>query len=220
GPDPAPPPAVAEPDARRPRAFDEHVREAAAIDLPGRRRQQLADADLGAAVDVASAVGKEEAEAELADLLPVEVLAQPQHVGKVVGADLDRGFADLERGLRRRVHAPFKHGDRERGVGLAQLQRQGQAGQAAAEDRDVEAIVFVHQHWPSPVRALPSSAWLGVDVPLPSSMTGGRLRVRAYPPRTSPCRRTWPTTCEVIAHRSRPRRKWLLRNSTPGSQPA
>src|SRR5690606_26947660 len=48
--DPAHHHAVAEPDAHRPRAFAEHVLEAAAIDLPGRRRQQLADADLGAAV--------------------------------------------------------------------------------------------------------------------------------------------------------------------------
>src|SRR5690606_36838872 len=115
---------------------------------PGRRRQQTADADLGAAVDVVAAIGEEEAEAELADLLPVEMLAQAQHLGEVVRADLDRGFADLERGLRRRMAAPLEDGDRQRRIRLAQLQGESEPGQSTPQDRHVDTLHLVHQPWP------------------------------------------------------------------------
>ena len=117
--------------------FTQEVLEAAAIQLPRRRRQQFADAQFGAAVDVVAAFGEEEAEAELADLLGFQVFAEAQHVGEIVRADFHRRFADLERGFTHRVRAPFQHGDPHGGVTLLQLDGQGQAGQAATHDQDI-----------------------------------------------------------------------------------
>src|SRR3546814_15914603 len=56
---------VAEIDAERECTLAEEVLQAAAVDLPRRRRQELAHAQLGAAVDVHAAFGEEEPEAEL-----------------------------------------------------------------------------------------------------------------------------------------------------------
>src|SRR3546814_7294716 len=74
-------------DAERECTLAEEVLEAAAVDLPRRRRQELAHAQLGAAVDVHAAFGEEEPEAELAHLRAVEVVAQAEHVGEVVRAE-------------------------------------------------------------------------------------------------------------------------------------
>ena len=129
--------AIDERDAERARLLAEEILEAAAVQLPRRRRQQLADAQLDAVVDVAAAIGEEVAQPELADLLGFQVLAETEHVGEVMRADLDRGFADLERGLAHRVRAAFEHAHVDVGIALPQLDREGEAGEAAAEDGDV-----------------------------------------------------------------------------------
>src|SRR5690606_10958691 len=212
--------AAAQVDPGRARAPGQHVLEAAAVDLPGGRGQQPADADLGAAVDVLAPFREEEAEAELPDLLVVEVVAQAEHLGEVPRADLHRGLADLEGGVRCRAVAALEQGDGEGRVGLLELQGERQARQAAPQDRDVRSPRVIHQARPP----VPGGAWApggsAAGSAPQSSMTGGRRRVLAYSASTSPRFQTWPTTCEVIAHRSRPSRKWLLRNSRPGSEPA
>src|SRR5690606_1273287 len=91
------------------------------------------------------------------------------------------------------------------------LDRQRQAGQAAADDGDVGVGVgalLVHHVRSIPV-VLPCTE---AKVPSGSSITGGRARQRRYSAITSPCAHTCRTTCEVMFHRSRNRRKWLLRN--------
>ena len=71
-----------EADALANRLLGQEVLEQAAVDLVGRHRQRPAGADLGHAVDVAPAVGEEEAEAELLQLAALEVLLQAEHVAK------------------------------------------------------------------------------------------------------------------------------------------
>ena len=112
--------AVEELDPQRTRPRAEEVLEAAAVDLPGRCRQRLADPQLGAAVEFAAALAEEEPETELAQLRAVEVLAQAEDVGEVMGADLDRGLADLERGLAHRVAVALQHRDPDGRIALAQ----------------------------------------------------------------------------------------------------
>src|SRR3546814_13803928 len=60
-----------------------------------------------------------------------------EHVGEVVRADLHRRFADLERRFAHRMRIALDHGHAQRRILSPQLDRQGQARQAAAEDGDV-----------------------------------------------------------------------------------
>src|SRR5690606_2534703 len=183
--------------------------ETAAVDLPRGRGQQLAHAQFGATVDGMAAFGKEEPEAELADLFGFEVFAQAEHVGEVVRADLDRGFADLERAFAHGVRAALDHRHRQRRRALAQLQREGQSGEAAAEDGDVgaergrlghvasgrRAGLRDYRTWPAP--AFTAVRGAGADAS-GSKTTGGRARARRYWRRSRPWANTWPTTCAVI----------------------
>jgi len=115
----------------------QEVLEDAAVELVARHRQGPAGAQFGDAVQVAPAVAEEEAEAELAQLRALQMCTQPEHVLEVVGADLDRGLAHLVAGLGHRVRPAFEHQHVQRGQAQPQLQRQRQAGQAAAHDDDV-----------------------------------------------------------------------------------
>ena len=124
-------------DAACARLLAEMVLEDAAVDLPGRRRQHLAHAELGDVADVVAAVAEEEAEAELAHVRRVEMRAQAERVREVVRADLDRRFADLVRRNRHRMRAAFDHADREVREAVAQLQCERESGEAAAEDHDI-----------------------------------------------------------------------------------
>ena len=99
--------AIAEVRAQFARTFAEVVLEAAAVELPRRRRQQRAHAHLRAVLHLVHAFAEEVAQAVLAHLLRLHVLAQAQHLGEVVRADLDGGLADLVRGLADRMRAPL-----------------------------------------------------------------------------------------------------------------
>ena len=122
---------------RRAASSGQEVLEDAAIDLVARHREIAAGADLGHGIDVAPALGAEEAKAELLQLACIEMRFQAEHLREVVGADLDRRLADLVRRLGHRMAAALEHQDVEIGKRLLQLQCQREAGQAAAEDDDV-----------------------------------------------------------------------------------
>ena len=102
-------------------------------------------------------IGEEKAEAELDDLLRIEVLAQAEHVGEVMAGQFDRGFADLERGFGRFAATTFQHGDRQLRMVLAQLQRQRQASEATAEDQYVAHERFSASSLPASVM---SGLWI------------------------------------------------------------
>src|SRR3546814_8993346 len=89
-----------------------------------------------------AAFGEEEPEAELAHLRAVEVVAQAEHVGEVVRADLHRRFADLERRLAHRMRVALDHGHAQGGVLPPQLDRQRQPGEDAAVSQSSTAIVM------------------------------------------------------------------------------
>ncbi len=126
----------------------EVVLEAPAIDLPARRGKQHAHAELGAAVELLVAVAEEEAEAELADVLGLQVLAQAQHVGEVARADLDRRFAHLERAFAHGMALALDQRHAQRRIALPQLQGEREAGEAAAEDGDVGVVHCAHVRTP------------------------------------------------------------------------
>jgi hypothetical protein len=115
----------------------QEVLEGAAFELPCRGREHAADAEFRATVEFGAAVAEEKAEAELAHLPGVEVVAQPERVGEIMRAYLDRRFADLVCRGRHRVAAPFQYAYRDAGAAVAKLQREGESGQAAADDQDV-----------------------------------------------------------------------------------
>ena len=78
----------------------EGVLEPATIQLPGRYVWREAWSKLYALPEVAVAVaGEEIADAVFGQVRLLEIRTQPEHMAEVVGADLDRRFTDLERGL-------------------------------------------------------------------------------------------------------------------------
>ncbi len=85
-------------------------------------------------------VAEEHAQAELAQLLGLQVVLQAEDVAQIVGLDLDAGLADLVGGLGHRVRLPFEDGDAQVRIGAPELKGQGQPGDAAAEDGHVEAL--------------------------------------------------------------------------------
>jgi hypothetical protein len=72
------------------------ILENAAVNLPGWRRQHAADPEFGDALEITAPVAPEKPKAELGDMCAVQVLAQAQCVGKIMSADLDLGFTNLE----------------------------------------------------------------------------------------------------------------------------
>ena len=113
------------------------VLEHAAIDLVARRAEVIAGAELGDGVDVLAPFGKEEPEAEFLEMRFTQMLAEPDHVREIVGADLDGRLAHLVRGRRHREPVALDDRDGKRGCSRAQLQREREAGESAAEDDDV-----------------------------------------------------------------------------------
>ena len=137
------------------RLFGKKVLEQAAVDLPARRGEETARAELGHRRQVGLAFAEEESEAELAQVRLVEMGLQAQRLRKVVRADLDTRLADLVRRHRHRVAAALDHAHVELGHRLLELQRQRQPGQATAEDQDVVHRI-AHWFWPTVLRnALP-----------------------------------------------------------------
>src|SRR3546814_11443489 len=99
------------------------------------------------------------------------------------------------------------HGHAQRRILSPQLDRQGQARQAAAEDGDVGVgRLGAHPARSTPVVLVCDAA----NSPSGSSITGRHARQRRYSATTSPCFHTWATTRVVILRRSWNRRKWLL----------
>ena len=144
------------------RFFGQVVLEDAAVDLVALHRQHMAGAEFGDLVDVAPAFAEEEAEAELAQLGLLHVRLEAQHGVEVVRADLDAGLAHLVRRDRHRVRPALDHQHGYAGEALLQLQRQGQAGQAAAHD---DHVVVGHRaaHSGSIRRFSDSRADKGID---------------------------------------------------------
>jgi hypothetical protein len=112
----------------------------AAVDLPG---GHCKGAEFGHVLNVAPAVAEEEAKTELLQLAVQQVVLQAQHLTQVMGADLDRRFTHLVRGCGHRMRAALEYQHVDAGQALPQLQRQRQAGQAAAHDHDVVHGAFV-----------------------------------------------------------------------------
>ncbi len=83
------------------------------------------------------AFGEEKPEAEFLQLVLVEMRLEPEHGFEIVRADLDRGLAHFVRRLAHRMAHPLEHHDVEQGEALAQLNRQREAGKAAAHDHDI-----------------------------------------------------------------------------------
>ena len=129
--------AIDELDAERTRVLAEKVLEDAAIQLVARRRQVATRAELRDLIDGGAALVEEEAEAELSELVTVEMLSQPEHGVEVVRADLDQRLADLVRGGRHRMRTALDHEDLHRCELLTQLDRERKAREAAAENDHV-----------------------------------------------------------------------------------
>ncbi len=118
------------------------VLEPPAVDLMGERVEVTRRAELDALGDVrVVAGGHEEPQTELALLVLLEVIAHPDHLAVVIGADLDARLPDLERRLGRGL-GPLV-GDEHAGVGTLalELNRDRQPGEAATEDRHVVMAV-------------------------------------------------------------------------------
>ena len=123
---------VVEEDSAPPRLLAAEGFEHAAIDLPGRRRQHAADAEFGHVAERLAAFRKEESEAELADVLGFQMLAQAECLGEIVRADLDRRFTDLVRRGGERMARAFEHADVQLREASAQLQCGAKPGESIA----------------------------------------------------------------------------------------
>jgi hypothetical protein len=111
--------------------------EAGAVDLKRGEGRQAVAADL-AHVDHRGVPGRgveEEAQAVLRQLVLVEIGREAEPPQEIVGGDLHGRLADLEAGLA----AALEHRDRQLRQRATQLAREQVAGEAAAEDRDVDA---------------------------------------------------------------------------------
>ena len=123
-----------------------------------------------------AAVAEEEAEAELADVLGVEVLAQAQHVGEVMRADLDRGFAHLERAFAHRMAVALDHGHAQRRIAAAAAAAPG-VSPARPPPRmatSVSVSIAVSGACSGSSGARFGEPRGGANSPLGSSITGGR----------------------------------------------
>ena len=100
------------------------VLEQAAVDLIGGHRRQGGRAPLHPLRDVAVVARREEeAQARLGQFVGLEVVLHPDHLGEVVGAQLDRRLPDLERRQRRRALALLSDEDRGTGLPLSWIPR-------------------------------------------------------------------------------------------------
>jgi hypothetical protein len=67
-----------------------------------------------------------------------------EHFLEIVRANLNAGFANFVRRFGRRMPPPFGDSNPQRPVGAPQLTRQGEAGEAAASDKNIH----VHEDLP------------------------------------------------------------------------
>ena len=104
---------------------------------------KVAVAELDPRRDVGIAVVREEvAKPQFLELRAAQVRLEPEDLLKVVGADLDARFADLEGGLAHRMLALLDHQHAQRRRFQMQLPGERAASQAAADDHGV--VMSVH----------------------------------------------------------------------------
>ena len=120
---------------------EQHVFEPPAIELERRHRREIRRPELDALGDVAVVVvGEEIAEPELFQLRGAKVRLEGQSLLKIMRADFDAGFADLERRFGNWMPPLLDDQYPQRRRFLTELARETSAGETAAEDRDVVVI--------------------------------------------------------------------------------
>ena len=103
--------------------------------------QRLVDPALDALGDLGVVAGREPpAQPELVNLIGVEMLLEPEHVGEVVRRYLDGRLSDLECRFGRRALALLGNEDARLRSCVLELQPQAKPGEAAPENCDVVAF--------------------------------------------------------------------------------
>ena len=118
--------------------------EATAIDLVARDGQKVTGAALEPAGDVpVSIVAHEEAQPKLAELV-AEQVRESEDFTEVVASGFDGRFADLVRGLGRRMFAAFRDENADFGPRLLELECEAKAREAPACDHNVVSVANTH----------------------------------------------------------------------------
>ena len=90
-----------------------------------------------------SFVAHEEAQPKFTELV-AEQIGESEDLTEVVASGLDGRFADLVRGLGRRVLVAFRNENADFGPRLFELECEAQAGEAPARDHDVVSVANAH----------------------------------------------------------------------------
>src|SRR5438067_1233216 len=125
--------------------LQQKILEASAVELKRRHRRKPRRTELDARRQLAVvAVRKKVAEPELLQLRGAQMRLEPQSLFKIMRADLDARFADLERRLGHRMRPSLGDEHAQRRRFHAQLTREASAGQAAAENRHIVVLERTH----------------------------------------------------------------------------
>ena len=120
--------------SRRSGELQQHVLESAAVELEGRHGRVLGRAQLDAPLEIAIVrMRKKISQAELLELRAAQVRFEIQHLLKIMRADLDRRFTNLECGLPDRMLALFGHEHANRWRFQVQLPREAEPGEPPPE---------------------------------------------------------------------------------------
>src|SRR5207253_8366549 len=121
--------------------LQQKILEATAVELKRRHRRKPGRSELDPRRQLAVvAVRKKVAEPEFLELRGAQMRLEPQSLLKIVRADLDARFADLERRLGHRMRPSFGDEHAQLRRLHPQLARKASAGQATAEDRDIVVL--------------------------------------------------------------------------------
>src|SRR5206468_2484293 len=124
--------------------LQQKILEASAVELKRRDRREPRRSELDASRQLAViAVRKKVAEPELLELRGAQMRLEPQSLLKIVRADLDARFADLERRLGHRVLPSFRDEDVQLRRFHPQLAREASAREPASKNRDIVVIGYV-----------------------------------------------------------------------------
>ena len=133
------------PSTRRCRALrflGEEVLEDAAVDLVARHGEIAARADLGDASMSRRPSDEKKRKPNFSSCARLQVLLQAEHLARSSGRRSRPSTRRPCARLRHRMRAPLEHQDVEVGERCLQLQRQRQAGEAAAGDDDVVRVAL------------------------------------------------------------------------------